>query len=257
MGLLGRQSQDQMGSELRAWAARIEANPTIDEIAAPLERVASAVTQSDSVHDLLRGRWLGHALHPLLTDFPLGSWISASVLDFFGGEQARPSARRLVGFGVLTAVPTAIAGLADWSDTTGGARRAGAVHGAMNGGILVSYAASWVARRRGRHGLGVVLAVAGGSAAWISGYLGGHLSLVTNTGIANRKQQTSDGTTSQEATMTERERDGDPTEQEGQSGSVVHGGKDDPLGGGVADLEESSEVSEGVPDQENRPSENS
>ena len=32
--------------------------------------------------------------------------------------------------------------------------------------------------------------------------------------------------------------------------NTVHGGKGDPLGGGVADLEESEEVTEGVPQQE-------
>ena len=31
--------------------------------------------------DLLRGRPLGHALHPALTDLPIGFWTSAAVLD--------------------------------------------------------------------------------------------------------------------------------------------------------------------------------
>jgi hypothetical protein len=37
--------------------------------------------------------------------------------------------------------------------------------------------------------------------------------------------------------------------REGQSGPI-HGGNEDPLGGGVADLEESPEITEGVPEQD-------
>jgi hypothetical protein len=36
---------------------------------------------------LLAGTWLGHSLHPLLTDFPLGCWSSASLLDLLGGRR--------------------------------------------------------------------------------------------------------------------------------------------------------------------------
>jgi hypothetical protein len=36
--------------------------------------------------ELLGGRWLGHSLHPLLTDLPLGCWSSASLLDLLGGH---------------------------------------------------------------------------------------------------------------------------------------------------------------------------
>ncbi len=34
------------------------------------------------------------------------------------------------------------------------------------------------------------------------------------------------------------------------SGEVLHGGEDDPLGGGVAELRDDEEVSEGVPHQD-------
>lgn len=34
------------------------------------------------------------------------------------------------------------------------------------------------------------------------------------------------------------------------SGEVLHGGEEDPLGGGVADLKEDEEVTEGVPEQD-------
>ena len=47
----------------------------------------------------------------------------------------------------------------------------------------------------------------------------------------------------------ERERP-DPAPEEREGGSVVHGGEGDPLGGGVAELEDDERVSEGVPEQE-------
>lgn len=246
--------QQRAGRSLRAWAERIETDATLDERAAPLDAAAGPVARAESLHDLLRGTWLGHSLHPLLTDFPLGSWISASLLDLFGGDDARRAAQGLVGFGVAAAIPTALAGLADWADTTGGARRVGVVHGAMNAAILACYTASWLARRRDRHAVGVALALVGGTGGWVSGYLGGHLSLVRNTGMANRERDDAyQPTATEEDEVVPPERERDAVEEEAQSGPVVHGGKDDPLGGGVADLEESEEVSEGVPEQDGDP----
>ena len=75
--------------------------------------------------DLLSGTWLGHPLHPMLTDLPIGFWTSAFVLDIVGGKQSRPAAELLVGLGVLSALPTAASGAADWSDTSGRSRRVG------------------------------------------------------------------------------------------------------------------------------------
>ncbi len=49
--------------------------------------------------------------------------------------------------------------------------------------------------------------------------------------------------------MTERDR----AEQDllpGEGAEPLHGGEGDPLGGGVAELEDSDEVSEGVPEQD-------
>ncbi|MDQ4144863.1 MAG: iron-sulfur protein [Actinomycetota bacterium] len=244
--------QQRAGSALRGWAESIETNARMDERAAPFDKVSEVVRASPPLHDFLRGKWLGHSFHPLLTDFPLGAWISVSLLDLFGGDAAKGPAQGLTGFGVAAAVPTALAGLADWSDTAGGARRVGVAHATMNTGILACYTASWLARRRSRHGLGVALALTGGSLAWASGYLGGHLSLVKKTGVANPQRNAMYESEDEEGAVSSTEREKD-TEEEGQSGDVVHGGQDDPLGGGVADLEDSDEVTEGVPRQGDTP----
>ena len=110
--------------------------------------------------------------------------MSASLLDFVGGRDARRASRRLIGFGLLVAAPTAASGLAEWQATSGGARRVGVVHAGVNTTATVLYASSWLARRRGRHGVGVVLGVAGGLSATLGGYFGGHLSLVRKVGTA-------------------------------------------------------------------------
>lgn len=123
----------------------------------------------------LRGDWLGHALHPVVTDVTLGVWTSATVLDLVGGKGARRSAQLLVGTGLVTAGPTAWTGWAQWVEAGRREKRVGLVHAVTNGAAIGAYGASWVARRRGRHGRGVGWALAGAALSSVGGYLGGHL----------------------------------------------------------------------------------
>jgi uncharacterized membrane protein len=163
----------------------IEGARVLDVGARALRPLADAVTRPPKADALLRGSWLGHALHPLLTDFPLGAWTSTTLLDLFGGRRSRPAATGLLTFGVAAALPTAASGLAEWRATEGAARRVGVVHAAVNSTALALYAASLVSRLRGRHGKATALAVGGGLVATTGGYLGGHLSLVRKIGTAD------------------------------------------------------------------------
>ena len=163
----------------------IEGSPELDGAVGALAHLSGRLLRSPQIEGTLRGEALGHALHPLLTDFPLGAWLSATLLDVFGGRPARPAATGLVGFGLAMTVPTAAAGLAEWRAAGEAPRRVGVVHAAVNAAATSLYAASFVARLRGRHYRGVALALAGGSAAWVGGYLGGHLSLVRKIGTAD------------------------------------------------------------------------
>src|ERR671937_183572 len=43
---------------------------------------------ADQIKDFLHGRWLGHALHPVLTDVPIGLWLASAVLDVVQDEFA-------------------------------------------------------------------------------------------------------------------------------------------------------------------------
>lgn len=124
---------------------------------------------------LLRGEWLGHPLHPALTDLPIGFWTSAWALDIVGGRRCATAATALVGLGVLSAVPTAAAGVADFVDMPREKQRVGVVHAACNLAATAAYAASFVARIRGRRGRGIAWGFLGAGVATIGGYLGGHL----------------------------------------------------------------------------------
>jgi nitrite reductase/ring-hydroxylating ferredoxin subunit/uncharacterized membrane protein len=155
----------------------------------PAEAVAGwirGIVPRGPVKDALSGTPLGHALHPFLTDLPIGTWTSASLLDVVGGRAARPAAERLIAAGVLAAVPTAASGLNDWADTTPadeGVRRVGAVHAVANVTALALHAASLAARRGERHGRGVALGMAGIGALAVGGHLGGHLSFAKGVGV--------------------------------------------------------------------------
>ena len=163
----------------------IEGSRSLDGPVSAMARLSDWVFRSPQLQAVLRGEQLGHALHPLLTDFPLGAWMGGSLLDLFGGHRARPAATGLVGFGVAMALPTAAAGLAEWRAAGHVSRRVGLVHAAVNTTALSLYTASLVARVRGNHRGGVMLALAGGGAGWVGGYLGGHLSLVRKIGTAD------------------------------------------------------------------------
>jgi nitrite reductase/ring-hydroxylating ferredoxin subunit/uncharacterized membrane protein len=154
---------------------RIGSFEPLDKVARPFARTVARLVQPRPVKDVLSGTWLGHPLHPLLTDVTIGAWTSAVVLDLFGGKRGQPAAQRLVGLGVVSALPTAAAGLSDWSDTIGEERRIGLVHASSNVTAVACYTLSYLQRRRGQHMQGLGLSLLGTAAATAGAYLGGHL----------------------------------------------------------------------------------
>jgi nitrite reductase/ring-hydroxylating ferredoxin subunit/uncharacterized membrane protein len=163
-------------------ADRLERLEALDPVAEQLAKLAGRIPPGP-LKDALSGTWLGHPLHPSLVVVPIGNWLSASLLDLFGGRAGRRAARRLVGAGVLAALPTAAAGLSDWGDTVGAERRVGVAHLLANDLALSLYTASWLARRRGRQARGVGLALLGAAAVGVGGYLGGHLAYALGVGV--------------------------------------------------------------------------
>ncbi len=154
---------------------RLENADSLDPLVEALEPKIRSVFGSGRRGWLLRGDWLGHAIHPVLTDVALGTWTSASLLDVFGGPGESAAAQRLIGSGLLAAAPTAWTGWAEWAAAGPREKRVGLVHAGINGLTIGIYAASWVARRRGRHRAGAGLALGAAAVSSLGAYLGGHL----------------------------------------------------------------------------------
>lgn len=149
----------------------------LDPLVSRAARLSRPLRDSDA-GSALRGEWLGHALHPALTDVPIGMFTATMMLDLVGGTSSRPAAQRLVGIGLLSAAPTAVTGWAEWSRADHGSQRVGVVHAALNVASLGCYAGSWMARRADHHRLGATLAMVGSGVTGAAAYLGGHLAAV-------------------------------------------------------------------------------
>ncbi|MFF2306049.1 DUF2231 domain-containing protein [Streptomyces sp. NPDC058128] len=125
------------------------------------------------MRDLLRGKPLGHPVHPVLVQVPMGCWLSASVLDFVPGTQH--AATTLTAVGLAGAVPAAVAGWVDWAELPPEQARVGLAHAVSNVAVTACYAASLTARLCGRSAKGRLLALGGAAAVAVSGALGGHV----------------------------------------------------------------------------------
>jgi nitrite reductase/ring-hydroxylating ferredoxin subunit len=167
--------------------------PLVDALegAAPLDGAGRALGKRvrgllspGPVRDAISGTWLGHAVHPLLTDVVIGSFTSASLLDVLAPDSPE-AAERLLAVGLAASLPTAVTGTSDWADTEIAderVRRVGLVHAGANVSALALYAGSLAARRRGARGRGTALALAGAAVLGASGFLGGHLSFTRGVG---------------------------------------------------------------------------
>jgi nitrite reductase/ring-hydroxylating ferredoxin subunit/uncharacterized membrane protein len=133
------------------------------------------------IKNLLHGTWLGHPLHVVLTDVPVGAWTTALILDTLGDADARGSndyargADTAVAVGMVGAVAAALPGLADWHYTTGDTRRSGLAHGLLNTAALVLYTRSFALRRSGRRREGRAFSGVGYAVMLAAAYIGGHL----------------------------------------------------------------------------------
>ncbi|MFI8278210.1 DUF2231 domain-containing protein [Streptomyces sp. NPDC085929] len=125
------------------------------------------------MRDLLRGRPLGHPVHPVLVQVPIGCWLSAAVLDVVPGAQR--AATTLTAVGLAGVAPAAIAGWTDWADLPPEQARVGLAHAVSNVAAVACYTASLTARLRGRSAKGRLWSWGGLTAVAVSGALGGHV----------------------------------------------------------------------------------
>ena len=161
--------------------SRLERDSRLDKAVAAGQRAARLI-RPGQVRDGLHGVWLGHPLHPVLVQVPVGAWLSASIVDLLGDDR---SARRLTAAGLAAAVPAAVAGAADWSEQHEQQMRVGVVHAAANVVAMSLYGASLLARGPR---LGRALRLAGLASAAASGLAGGHISFRL-AGGANHAEQ--------------------------------------------------------------------
>ena len=165
-----------------------------DEIQ-PLVRNAfkSAGPAGRELKNIFHGTWLGHPLHPALTDVPLGAWTAALALDAMesisGRRELRAGADAAIAVGLVGAAGAAVTGLTDWSETNGRARKVGLLHGLLNVGATALYTTSLVLRRKQKRNAGVGFAMLGFAVSSASAYLGGHLVFSEQIGVNHAAAQ--------------------------------------------------------------------
>jgi nitrite reductase/ring-hydroxylating ferredoxin subunit/uncharacterized membrane protein len=167
--------------------AAIERQEWLEPIGERLQRAIAGAFRAggragQAVKDLLHGTWLGHPLHAVVTDVPVGAWSAALVLDAL---DASPSGRRRPAYGagadaaitvgLAGAAVAVVTGLTDWQHTAGAARRTGLVHATLNSVAAALYVTSLASRRRGARPAGRTFAVLGFGAMLAGAYLGGSL----------------------------------------------------------------------------------
>lgn len=160
---------------------RLESSAALDRLSGVLE-FASRPLDAEPARSLLLGAGTGHALHPVMTDVPIGLWSAAVLLDVRGRRADRPAARLLLAAGLVSVLPTVATGLAEWRQLNRPENRVGALHAVLNVGAVTLYAVSLGLRRRGQHRSGVAASMSATLVASAAGYLGGHLAIARKAG---------------------------------------------------------------------------
>src|SRR5215813_12348593 len=167
-------------SDLAAWVDRLGWLRTLsDWLTAVLGPVRERHQDNLAVELLHGGRWVGHPLHPALSDLPIGLWAGVTVLDAMDRDPAPrrgiDAAGLLSAAGILAAGATALTGLSDWTVSNDQDRRLGLFHGLLNTVALGLQGASLGTRVAGHRDTARALGAASLTVTAAAGYLGGHL----------------------------------------------------------------------------------
>lgn len=174
-----------------------EPQPFVERLSDGLQNVIKVLVGSNRkpprlFKSLLNGTWLGHPLHPIITDIPITSWILAAVFDVIwlisptSFSWAARGAEVAVIVGLLAALGAIVTGLTDWSDTYGSERRVGLYHGLFNLAATILYLVSLLLRLPQASGDSIVAAILGFIglvSVLIAGYLGGDMVFTKGTGV--------------------------------------------------------------------------
>ena len=143
-------------------AERIEAIDALDRAAEPVEQLVGRVLHAwRPSRTCSTGSGSGIRCIPCSRICPSGSGRARSCST--SSVAAGPVRLRICSSAWVSpsALPTAAAGVADWSELNKPERRTGLVHAAANLTATALYGLSFLARGRGRRGAGVALAMAG------------------------------------------------------------------------------------------------
>ena len=177
-----------MGAEVIARA--VGDQEWLDPIATPLQKWVRQLFEAAGrggreAKNFLHGSALGHPLHPALIDLPLGAWTMAAIFDgieLASGKKRGRLADTAIKVGLIGAVGAAVAGLTDWSETDGRAKRIGIAHGVMNLTATGLYALSlWFRKKSRTKAIGISMTAYAVSMS--AAFLGGHLTYGEQIGV--------------------------------------------------------------------------
>lgn len=166
---------------LRQLFSSVESAVFLDGSSAALQKTISRAVDGTGVAALLRGKWLGHPVHPVLVTIPLGTWTVTPIFDFvYRDEQA---ARRLIGLGLMAAPSALVTGWVDWSERDVRQRRVGLVHAGANALAIALLFASYRRRACSTDVAAKVLSGVAVGVLGVAGALGGHLTYAQGAGV--------------------------------------------------------------------------
>jgi nitrite reductase/ring-hydroxylating ferredoxin subunit/uncharacterized membrane protein len=134
------------------------------------------------IQNFLNGTWLGHPVHSVVTDVPIGA-LTVSVISDLIGQPLVADVSMLLG--VLAMVAAAVTGLADYAEVDGNARTRATVHGTLMVVTLVLYLISLVIRSGNPPDrlVAIVVAIAGYLLLALAAAIGGDLVYLIGTHV--------------------------------------------------------------------------
>lgn len=163
----------------------VSSMPWLDGASEVIKTISEPVFGQDKpreLRDFLYGVWLGHPLHPVVVDGPIGFWVASALLDAAGEDRA---ADWTLKAGTVTALGAAVTGIAQWQDLQEmeTPKRMGTLHALLNVSATGIYALAWVCRDSGARGPGRALALTGLGVASLSAWFGGDLAYDLGIGV--------------------------------------------------------------------------
>lgn len=155
-----------------------------DAVQPVVQRALSAA--GPAVDDVLHGTFLGHPLHPVMTDIPVGAWTVTTVLDALelsGRRDVAFAADAALVVGLLGGIGSIATGWAEWADTKDDPKNVGMAHALLNAVGFTGYLASLALRRAGQRRAGIATGMVSYGFSSLAAYLGGELSFGLQLGV--------------------------------------------------------------------------